>query len=173
MRTMHPAGFLLIAAIAAAACSDGEESSAPSGSAVVLAVAPAANSTGVSPTSPITVTFNHPMMVGMELLVILHNGTVTGPEVAGTWEWSPDRATLTFLPNESLAARTTYVLHLSPNLKDAAGNTVDFAACAGYVRGQPVPGGMFGWGGSCGRGPGWNASPGTWGYGMFFTFTTA
>jgi len=173
MRTMHPAGFLLVTAIAAVACSGGEETSAPSGSAVVLAVAPAANSTGVSPTSPIAITFNHPMMAGMELLVVLHNGTVTGPEVAGTWAWSLDRTTLTFLPNESFASRTTYVLHLSPNLKDAAGNTVDFAGCAGYVRGQPVPGGIFGWGGSCGMGPGWKAGSGTWGYGMFFTFTTA
>ena len=173
MRTMHPAGFLLFAAITAVACSGGEETSAPSGSAVVLAVAPAANSSGVSPTSPIAITFNHPMMVGMELLVVLHHGTVTGPEVAGTWAWSVDRTTLTFRPNESLASRTTYVLHLSPNLKDAAGNTVDFAACAGAVRGQPVPGGMFGWRGSCGTGPGWKAGSGTWGYGMSFTFTTA
>ena len=156
-----------------AGCSGGEETSAPGGSALVLAVAPTANSTGVSPTSPITITFNHRMMIGMELLVVLHTGTVTGPEVAGTWAWSPDRATLTFFPNESLVSRTTHVLHLSPNLKDAAGNTVDFAACAGAVRGQPVPGGMFGWRGSCGTGPGWKAGSGTWGYGMSFTFTTA
>jgi hypothetical protein len=170
---MHPAGFLLIAALATAACSGGEETSAPSGSAVVLAVAPAANSTGVSPTSSITIAFSHRMMAGMELLVVLHHGTVTGPEVAGTWAWSLDRTTLTFRPDEPLASRTTYVLHLSPNLKDAAGNTVDFAACAGHVRGQPVPGSMFGWRGSCGAGPGWKAGSGTWGYGMSFTFTTA
>ena len=55
MRTMQPAGFLLITAMTAAACSGGEEASAPSGSAVVLAVARPPTAPGVSPTSPITI----------------------------------------------------------------------------------------------------------------------
>jgi hypothetical protein len=83
------------------------------------------------------------------------------------------------VPTENLKPATTYVLHLSPNLKDANGRGIGFAACAQSVGGQPVsPGMMTGgrMGGANGTGmmgPGWQAGQGTWGYGMSFTFTTA
>ena len=172
---MQPARFLFAAAVTLAACSGSDRAAGPpalNGSPVVLAIAPAANSTGVNATSPIVITFNHPMMTGMELLVMLHKGTVTGPQVAVTASWSLDRTILTVTPNAPLEANMTYALHLSPNLKDLAGNPIDFAGCARNVGGQPVAGGMFGWGGYCGNGPGWKAGSGTWGYGMTFTFTT-
>ena len=57
-------------------------------------------------------------------------------------------------------------------MKDALGHSVDYEGCARNVGGQPVPGEQFGWGESCGTGSGWKAGTGTWGYGMFFTFTT-
>ena len=173
-------GIAVGGAIMVAACSS--SSTAPGGDgdlAVVLSVTPASNATGISTSSPITITFSHPMMVGMELLVALHEGTIVGPLVEGSFSWSPDRRSLTLVPTENLKPATTYVLHLSPNLKDATGRGIGFAACAQSVGGQPVsPGMMTGgrMGGANGTGmmgPGWQAGQGTWGYGMSFTFTTA
>jgi len=74
------------------------------------------------------------------------------------------------VPAEALKSKTTYVLHLSPNLKDAAGRGIDFAGCAQRVRGQPSAGGRMGEGM---MGSGWQPRSGTWGYGMTVTFTTA
>ena len=167
-------------AIIVAACSG--SSTAPGGYVdppVVLGVIPASNATGVSTSSPITITFSHPMMVGMELLVTLHEGTILGPPVPGSYSWSSDRTSLTFAPTENLKSATTYLLHLSPNLRDTTGRGIDFAACAQRVGGQSVPSGMMNGGrmgggyGAGMMGPGWQDGTGTWGYGMSFTFTTA
>jgi hypothetical protein len=173
-------GIAVVGAFVAGACSGGPtDPVVDTDSTVVLSVVPPGNATGVSPSSPVTITFSHPMMAGMELLVMLHEGTVVGPVVAGTASWSPDRTSLTFVPTENLKPGTTYVLHLSPNLRDATGGGIGYAACAGNLGGQSVPpgmmtGGRMGGGNGYGMmGPGWQAGTGTWGYGMTFTFTTA
>ena len=164
-------GVALVAAIATAACfGSATDPSADAGLPVVLSVTPAADATSANPSSPITIVFNHSMLVGMELLVVLHEGTAAGPAVAGSFSWSADRTTLTFVPAEALKSKTTYVLHLSPNLEDAAGRRVDFAGCAQRVGGQPLTGGRMGAGM---MGSGWQPGSGTWGYGMTITFTTA
>jgi hypothetical protein len=119
------------------------------------------------------------MMAGMELLVTLHEGTIVGPPVPGSFSWSSDRTSLTFVPTENLKPETAYVLHLSPNLRDATGRGIGYAACAQRVSGQSVSPGMMtgsrmGGGNGAGMmGPGWQAGTGIWGYGMSFTFTTA
>ena len=164
-------GAAFVAAIATAACfGSTTDPSADAGLPVVLSVTPAADATSANPSSPITIVFNHSMMVGMELLVMLHEGPAAGPTVAGSFAWSSDRTTLTFVPAEALKSKTTYVLHLSPNLKDSAGRGIDFAGCAQRVRGQPSTGGRMGEGM---MGSGWQPRSGTWGYGMTVTFTTA
>jgi hypothetical protein len=164
-------GIVLAGAVLSAACSgSATDPSAEADLPVVVSVIPASNAASVNPSSPITVAFNHSMMVGMELLVILHEGSVVGPRVPGSFSWSPDRTTLTFAPAEALKSNTSYVLHLSPNLKDTAGQGINFAGCAQRVGGQPPSGGMMG-GGI--MGPGWQPGFGTWGYGMTITFTTA
>jgi hypothetical protein len=137
---------------------------------VVLSVTPASNAPSVDPSSPVTIVFNHSMMVGMEVPVILHEGTVLGSQVAGSFSWSSDRSALTFAPAKALKSKTTYVLHLSPNLQDARGRGIDFAGCAQRVGGQRPTGGMMGGGMT---GTGWQPGAGTWGYGMTLTFTTA
>lgn len=178
------AAGLFGAALSAAACAGSttsEPSSAgPGGSSVttVLSLAPAASATSVDPNAPIRIVFTHPMMLGMEALVVLHKSSVTGAAVAGTAAWSSDRTTLTFTPAQPLEPKTTYVLHLSPNLKDANGNPIDFASCAQRLGGQApvgsVLGGMMGGGMGPGMmGSGWQMGSGQWGYGMVFTFTTA
>lgn len=173
-------GIAVGGAIVVAACSGSSTGLGGDGDLpVVLSVIPASNATGVSTSSPIIITFSHPMMAGMELLVTLHEGTIVGPPVPGSFSWSSDRTSLTFAPTGNLKAATTYVLHLSPNLRDTTGRGIDFAACAQRVGGQSVPrgmmnGGMMGGGYGPGMmGPGWQAGSGTWGYGMSFTFTTA
>jgi hypothetical protein len=146
---------------------------------VALSVLPAAATTGVDPTKPIVVTFNMSMMTGMEMLVILHEGSVTGPEVTGSSSWSTDRRVLTITPAATLKAKTTYVVHLSPSLQGMNGKSIDLSQCT-KLGGQFVSGGMMGssaggmmngtWGSGM-MGAGWKASDGT--FGMLFTFTTA
>jgi Big-like domain-containing protein len=172
-------GIAVAGALVAGACSG--DSTAPvvdTDSTVVLSVVPLGNATGVSPSSPVTITFSHPMMAGMDQLVMLHEGTVVGPVIPGTASWSLDRTSLTFVPAEILKSATMYVLHLSPNLRDATGGGINYADCPRNLGGQSVPPGMTGgrMGGGNGpgmMGPGWQAGTGTWGYGMTFTFTTA
>jgi hypothetical protein len=179
------ARFFLSALLVTAAFACAGDGNAPTASRLpapdpllVRNVIPASGATNVDPNAPITIAFNHGMMTGMESRVVLHEGSVTGPAVAGTATWSTDRATLTFTPAKPLKSKTTYVLHLSPNLIDAKGDTVNFAACAGAVDGRPVSSGMMGgsggmMGGSNGMmGSGWQPGSGTWGYGMTLTFTT-
>jgi len=151
----------------------------PLADVALSSVLPRGGATGVDPAAPITIAFNHSMMPGMELLVLLHEGAVTGPAVAGTASWSADRTLLTFAPSQTLESNTTYVLHLSPNLKASSGQTIDFESCAQLVGGAAVPGGMMNggmMGGNAGQGmmsgPGWQAGSGMWGYGMILTFTT-
>lgn len=171
------------AALAGAACA-GSSTSAPtsevrSSGATVFSVIPAAGTKNVDPAGPITITFTHSMMLGMEALVVLHETSVTGPTVAGTAVWSADRTKLTFTPAQPLKPHATYVLHLSPNLKDANGNPIDFTSCAQRLGGRaPVgsgfPGGMMGSGMGPGMmGQGWQTGSGQWAFGMVFTFTTA
>lgn len=175
-----PRTLALLAALLVAACSATTDPGTRTAErAIVQSVVPAGGATGVDPTAPITVRFNHPMMQGMEMLVVLHEGSVTGPQVEGAAAWSTDRTQLTFTPTAPLKPSTTYVLHFSPNMKDASGNTLDWQRCAGAVGGTAANGGMFGGGmmGS-GMGPGmmgagWQPTSGAWGYGMLVTFTTA
>ena len=180
MKSWSIRGIAVGAVIVAGACSGSAIDPTSDGDlTVVLSVTPVSNATGISTSSPITITFSRAMMAGMELLVTLHEGTIVGPPVAGTFSWLLDRTSLTFAPSANLKPGTTYVLHLSPNLRDATGRGLGFAACAQRVGGQPVPqgmmsGGRMGGGNGAGMmGPGWQAGSGMWGYGMSFTFTTA
>lgn len=177
----------LLAAMIAAACSStmspsgaGPGDRSASAGPLVTTTIPRGGAIAVDPTAPITVVFGAPMMPGMEALVMLHEGSVTGPQVGGTATWSPDRTTLTFTPSAPLKSATNYVLHFSPNLKDAGGHVIDWAGCFGSVGGQPIPSGTFGGGmmngsgmGPWMMGPGWQPGSGTWGYGMIVPFTTA
>ena len=144
-----------------------------------LGVLPAALATGVSPTTPIVITFNMSMMSGMEMLVVVHEGSVTGPQVTSAASWSGDRRVLTITPAATLKAKTTYVVHLSPSLQGTNGKAIDLAQCT-RIGGQSVSGGMMGagtagmMGGTWGpgmMGAGWQATDGT--FGMLFSFTTA
>ena len=119
------------------------------------------------------------MMTGMKMLVVVHDGIVTGAQVAGASVWSTDRKSMTFTPGSSLEDKLTYVVHLSPSLRGANGAMINMTA-GSTIGGQSVTSGMMG--AAAGRrmnallrpgipGTGWPASNGT--YGIVFTFTAA
>ncbi len=171
-------GITLVAACAEKSAPVGpmESSDAPT----VLALSPANATTGVDPTKPVVITFSVAMMPGMEMLVVMHAGSLSGPLVSGVASWSTDRTTLTFMPSVPLQAHSTYVLHLSPSLRSTAGQPINLAGCA-RLGGQYVTQGMMGitsgggmmngaWGPGM-MGAGWQGVNGN--YGMIFAFTTA
>lgn len=154
-------------------------SPAPSADSPTVVALSVANSSGsVNPGAPLTVTFSHSMMSGMDGLVVLHESAISGPSVTGTASWSSDRTVLTFTPSAPLRSHATYVLHLAPGLMGSNGAYVNLASCT-QLGGRYASGGMMGGGGdmmsgSWGpgmMGSGWRAADGT--FGMFFTFTTA
>lgn len=171
---------LLTASFALGACTSGANSStSPAADApLLLTIAPANQTAGVSPAGVVTLTFNMAMMQGMEMLVVVHEGSVTGAQVAGSSAWSTDRRTMTFTPAAALKARTTYVVHLSPSLQGSNGRMINSTGGM-MTSGQSVTGSMMGSTGSMMNGQwgpgmigaGWQAATGT--YGMMFTFTTA
>ena len=159
----------LIAGLAACA---GEPMSTDQLEVTVESVSPA-NGSVAAPTTVVSVTFSHAMIQGAEMLVLLHESSITGPVVSGSSVWSIDRRTLTFTPATTLRAATTYLLHLGPGLRAADGAGVNHQSC-NMLGGRNVgPGMMSGGGVGSGMmtGAGWRTSDGT--YGMFFTFTTS
>ena len=172
---------VIASSFALSACSSGAASltSADATAPTALSVLPAASSTGVSATTPIVLTFNMSMMSGMEMLVVVHEGSVTGTQVTGTSSWSTDRRVLTIMPATALKAKTTYVVHLSPSLQGMNGKAIDLAQRA-TIGGTLVSGSMMGagtagmmngtWGPGM-MGAGWQSTDGT--FGMLFSFTTA
>lgn len=170
--------ILLAAAAMTAACMpDTRATTGPgAGVAAVVGVVPASGASAVSRTAPVVVTFDHSMMQGMEMNVVLHEGSVTGAVVQSSAGWSPDRRVLTLLPSAPLKASSVYVLHLAPTIVSASGQPVNHAACASLgalsVTSGMTGGGMMS-GGSMGpgmSGSGWQMANG--GYGMIFSFTT-
>lgn len=159
----------LMAAVVTFACND--EPSAPSEETIVTSMVPAGGATGVNPAAPIVITFSHPMAAGMEALVALHEGDVTGPEVPGTWSWSSDRTQLTFTPNDPLKAQTQYTLHLGGGMRDGQGIPLGYEQCIGQHGGQWATQQRMGGMGGQHMGPGWQHENGT--YGVLITFTTA
>lgn len=182
MRSHFAAAPVVAATTLLAACMSG--SMWPSGvgpdAPTVVGVSPANAAIGVSPTSPVTITFSRSMMSGAEVFVVLHEGSLSGPAVVGAATWSVDRTLLTFTPSAPLKSGASYQLHLSPAMMGANGQPIDLGACD-RLGGRSVSGGMMGtesgdgmmgaWWGRGMMGSGWRATDGT--FGMSFSFTTA
>ena len=175
MLALFPLVVLLLTA-----CGESSEAVGPVDSAAsapsLASIQPGNATANVDPSTPIVLRFSHAMMTGMEMLVVLHEGNVTGAVVAATTTWSADRTILTLMPQAPMKRTTTYVVHLSPSLKDTAGHMINLTAGT-MMGGQNVSGGMMGstsmmngqWGPGM-MGTGWQAVNGT--FGMIFTFTT-
>lgn len=163
-----------------AGCTSGAEPVGMSAERTVVTlteVSPANGALGVDPAAPVVLRFSHPMMAGMQGLVLLHEGAITGGSVDGVAVWSPDRTTLTFLAAAPLRDRTSYVLHIAAGMMDASGRRLDLAGAmslGGMMAGtSPSDGAMMGGGsmmtgGMMGGGSRMSAGPD----GVVFTFTT-
>ena len=163
----------LFAAVAALGACAGDIADVPE-TPELLSVIPAGGMTDVDPNEPITIQFSHPMGVGMEQYVVLHEGDINGPTVSGSWAWSDDRTALTFTPDEPLKPQTQYAVHIGGGLMDATGQLLNCQRGEQFG-GQWVGGGMMGGMGSMSggmMGQGWR-HPDNDTYGMTFTFTTA
>ncbi|MBX9927794.1 MAG: Ig-like domain-containing protein [Gemmatimonadaceae bacterium] len=113
-----------------AGCTSGSEPVGMSAERTVVTlteVSPANGALGVDPTAPVLLRFSHPMMVGMQRLILLHEGTISGGVVDGVGTWSADRTTLTFLAALPLRDRTNYVLHVAPGMMDVSGRPLELA----------------------------------------------
>jgi hypothetical protein len=174
----RPSPLAALAALILAACAGDPTTPAPVTS--IVSVVPVGGATNVDPAAPVAITFSHPMQAGMEQYAALHEGSLAGPVVAGTWSWSADRTQLTFAPDQPLRSRTTYVLHVGGGMRDAMGGGIDYEHCLAEHGGEWATDAMLGHGPGMGggmmgdatmMGPGWRHANGT--YGMVFTFTTA
>jgi hypothetical protein len=169
---------LATALLATAACSDDTDPIAPDDVTALLSVQPAGGSVDVSVGTTVVVTFDHAVAVGMEAYAALHEGSVTGAEVAGAWSRSADGTALTFTPDAPLKPATTYVVHLGGGMMDENGGMLDLAMhgeqhMGGQWATQSMMGGSMGMGGMGSHmGTGWQ-HPTNGSYGMIFTFTTA
>lgn len=179
---MHPRNRMLavlpFAALMISACSSTDAGVGPTDAVALASIQPANATAGVALSAPIVLHFSKAMMSGMEMLVVLHEGSVTGPVVGTTAMWSSDRTTLTMTPQTAMKHATTYVVHMSPGLQDTAGHMINMTPGTA-MGGQTVNSGMMGgatsmmngqWGPGM-AGAGWQAANGT--FGMMFTFTTA
>lgn len=158
-------------ALAVAACGT---STAPASRTVVASVTPAGGSVAVPTNVIMTVSFSGPMRNGMEMYAAVHQGSVTGPVVPGSWMWSADHMQLRFTPTMPLQAHTTYTMHLGGGMLDTDGSPVDYQSCVDRMGGAWATPAMMGggmMGGTSMMGPGWQGANGM--YGMTFTFTTA
>ncbi len=171
--------LLPLAALLLGACSSPDAGVGPAGASApsLVSIQPRNAAFSVDVNAPVVLRFSHAMMSGMEMLVVLHEGGVTGTVVATTAIWSTDRTTLTLMPAVPLKRTTTYVVHMSPSLQDTAGRMINMSPGA-IMGGQMVSGSMMGggsmmngqWGPGM-MGAGWQAANGT--FGMVFSFTTA
>ncbi len=140
-----------------------------SSSAQLIAVSPAGGAAAVAQTADLVLTFNRPMMPGMERYVALHQGGIGGPSVPLACAWSPDYRVLTCRPPAALAAGTRYALHVGGGMHDATGGYLGMQHCADTEGGRWATAGMMA-GHPAMMGPGWRHPNGA--YGMVFEFTT-
>jgi Big-like domain-containing protein len=170
MRIPTPIRFGAVA-LAVAACGT---STAPTSRTVVASVTPAGGSVAVPTNVTMTVTFSGPMRSGMEMYAAVHQGSVTGPVVPGSWMWTADHMQLLFTPTMPLQAHTTYTMHLGGDMLDADGEPVDYESCVDRMGGVWATPAMMGrgvMGDPSMMGQGWKGANGM--YGMTFAFTTA
>ena len=135
----------------------------------LLSVSPRGGTTSVAASSDIVLTFNRPMMTGMEQYMALHQGVVTGPTIPMGCNWSDSQKTLTCRPGQPLASATRFVIHLGGGMMDANGLRMGMERNGFGMGGQWATATMMG--GQTGMmGNGWMHDNGS--YGMVFEFTT-
>lgn len=170
------ATLITLATLTAVLAACGTSSTAPAVRTSLVSVAPTGGSTAVSPSTAVTMTFNHAMMPGMQAYADLHTGSVTGPVVSCVATWSSDSTTLTLTPMTPLMQGTMYTLHVGGGMRDVTGQMIDMTQFGPMMGGTWLDGGMMTGGGMMNAnhdemGPGWQGTNGM--YGMSFSFTTS
>lgn len=135
----------------------------------LLSVSPRGGTTNVVTSSDIVLTFDQPMMAGMEQYLALHQGAVTGATMPMGCNWSNAQRTLTCRSSQPLASATRYVIHMGGGMMDANGLRVGMESSGVGMGGQWVGSGMM-TGQASMMGNGWKHTNGS--YGMAFEFTT-
>lgn len=67
-----------------------------------------ASAVGIDPRAPLTFAFDHAMMRGMTMDVVLHEGDGRGPAVPAGVTWSADGTSVTITPSPALKGGATY-----------------------------------------------------------------
>ncbi len=177
MKTRILLPTLMVAVVGmSAACSTDTTSPQIDDATLLLSVQPAGGAANVSVSDPVVVMFDHAMGVGMEAYAALHEGSVTGPVVAGLWTRSQDGTQLMFVPTSPLKPSTTYVIHLGGEMMDANGGIVNLemhgTGMGGTWASQTMMTGGMGGQNTNHMGSGWQ-HPSNGSFGMVFTFTTS
>jgi subtilisin len=102
----------------------------------VTAVAPAPGSTGVAPSSTVSVTFSEPMDPASTQTAMTLVRTGDGASVPGSYSWSGTR--LTLRPTTVLAEGVGYTIRLSATAKDLAGNALGTARSGSFTTWRTV-----------------------------------
>lgn len=160
-------GLVAGTAILAAGC--GSNMMGTEAATQLLSVSPRGGTASVAVSADIVLTFNQPMMPGMEQYLALHQGTAAGPTISMSCNWSDGQKTLTCRPGQPLTAATRYTVHLGGGMMNANGQRVGMDRYGMGMGGQWATGGMMG--SQTGMmGTGWMHANGS--YGMVFEFTT-
>lgn len=167
-RSFYVGGASLLVALAAA-CSD---STGPA-TVTLASVTPAPAAINVPTSTPITLTFSHPMMASMEQYMDLHQGDITGSVVPMNCGWNAALTVLTCTPSSPLSPATQYTIHVGAGMTDANGDMLDmdnWMSMGGEWVTSTMMGGTHA-GQSIGMmGSGWKHGAH---YGMLFQFTSA
>jgi len=172
----------LLALLTSAACSS-DTPLAPgltpgAGEALLIGVEPAGGSVGVGLDARVTLEFDRAMNPAMSSYADVHEGSLAGSEVPGTWEWLDDDTMLRFIPSGAFQPATTYAIHVGGGMMDADGHVVDLETHRVEMSGEWATDAMMGeaLGGHMDpadhMGGAWD-HPSNGSHGMFFTFTTA
>ena len=143
MRMLTIAVLMTASVVGLTGCG-GDNATAPDSETVLESVSPAAQATGVDPSTPVVMRFSGPMASGMEQYVDIHQGGIDGPVVPMTCAFSADRTTLTCTHDEPLGSRTTYTIHLGSAMMDGSGHPAEIESHSMAMGGQPVTGQMMG-----------------------------
>jgi hypothetical protein len=174
MRSTTPLSLLLATSLGVgiAACDEDPVAPLVTEAAALISVVPLDGAIGVDPTAPVTLVFDHAVMEGMEDFLNVHEGSLSGPAIAGSRERTTDGRTIMFRPSAPLAPATTYVVHVGGGMMGPDGTPVDLGAHGPAMGGDWVTGSMMGPGASARHGAdGWR-HPSNGSYGMVFAFTT-
>ena len=166
-RLLAARSLLAGAAALTAGCSSGMM--APDLATQLLWVSPRGGATAVASTTDVVLSFNRPMMIGMEQYVVLHQGSATDLAIPMQCNWSDGERTLTCRPSQSLVPASLYTIHMGGGMTDADGQGVGMGQFGMGMGGRWATGGMLG-GQSGMMGTGWMHGNGS--YGMLFEFTT-